>query len=47
MSKYFVKVKGFHDSGLWSETMVCNAVNRWITEEEFKRITGKEYIRER
>lgn len=42
MSK-FEKVKGFYDAKLWSLGMVRNAVNRWITVDEFQEITGKEY----
>ncbi|SET52617.1 Phage uncharacterised protein (Phage_XkdX) [Lacrimispora sphenoides] len=42
MSK-FEKVKGYFDAGLWSEGMVYNAVDRWITADEFWEITGKEY----
>lgn len=43
MSKNFEKVKGFYDARQWSEEMVRNAVERWITTEEFMKITGKEY----
>ena len=43
MSKNYSKVKGYHDTGLWSLGMVRNAVGRWITEEEYKEITGKDY----
>lgn len=42
MSKYN-KVKGYYEAGLWSLKMVRNAVGRWITEEEFTAITGKEF----
>ena len=43
MSK-FEMVKDFYDRGLWSITRVRNAVVKgWITEEEFKIITGKDY----
>lgn len=42
MSK-FEKVKGFYEAELWSLGMVRNAVNRWITPDEFREITGKEY----
>ncbi len=37
----FDKVKKFYDSGLWSERMVRNAVGRWITPEEYCKITGQ------
>ena len=42
-SQNFEKVKGFYDAGLWNEKMVWNAVGRWITEEEYKEITGTDY----
>ena len=43
MSPKFEKVKGYYDSGLWTEAMVKNAVAKgWITAEEFAEITGKE-----
>ena len=42
MSKKYGKVKGYYEAGLWSLEMVRNAVGRWITEEEFTEITGKE-----
>lgn len=42
MSKYN-KVKSYYEAGLWSLKMVWNAVGRWITEEEFTEITGKEF----
>ena len=35
-------VKTWYDKGLWNETMCRNAVVKgWITQEEFKEITGK------
>lgn len=43
MSKNFEKVKDFYNAKLWSEGMVRNAVDRWITADEFLEITGKEY----
>lgn len=43
-SKNFAKVKSFYDQGLWSESRVRDAVGKaWITEAEFKEITGKNY----
>lgn len=43
MTKY-EKVKNFYDNGLWTLKMVKNAViKKWITEEEFKEITGEDY----
>lgn len=43
MKKKFNKVKGFYDEKLWNLYMVSNAVDRWITADEFQEITGKEY----
>lgn len=45
-SKNFIKVKRFYDMKLWNEDRVRNAVtapNPWITESEFKEITGKDF----
>ena len=43
-SKNFDKVKKFYDDGVWSESRVRDAVTRgWITEAEFKEITGKDF----
>ncbi len=41
MSKNYGKVKRFYDAGLWSLAMVRNAVGRWITAEEYTKITGE------
>lgn len=47
-SKNFYKVKKYHDGGLWTEKMVCDAAknppdNPWITEEEAEEIiNGKD-----
>lgn len=43
MSKNYGKVKNFYVTGLWSLAMVRNAVGRWITAEEFTKITGQAY----
>lgn len=43
-SPKFDKVKAYYDNGLWKISRVREAVVRgWITEEEFKEITGEEY----
>lgn len=43
-SAKFAKVKGFFDTGVWSESRVKDAVIKgWITEAEFKQITGHAY----
>lgn len=40
----FDKVKNYYDLKVWDETRVRNAaLKEWITAEEFKEITGKEY----
>ena len=43
MSKNYGKVKGYYDAALWSLGMVRNAVDRWITAEEYREITGQDY----
>lgn len=44
MSAKYEKVKGYYDRGLWTKTMVRNAVvKEWITAEEYKEITGEDY----
>ena len=43
MSKNFEKVKKFYDNGIWNEARVYNSVGKWITAEEYKEITSKEY----
>lgn len=43
-SKNYQKVKTFFNMNVWSEERVRNAVvKKWITEEEFKEITGVDY----
>lgn len=43
-SKNFEKVKNYYDSGRWNILMVKNAVIKgWITEEEYREITGEDY----
>lgn len=44
MSKYYNIVKRNYDNGYWAESKVRDAVVKaWISEEEFKEITGKDY----
>ena len=44
MSAKFEEVKGYYVLGVWSEKKVHNAVVKgWITADEFKLITGKDY----
>lgn len=45
-SKNFEKVKKFYKMGVWSEKMVWNAVGKWITQDEYKEITGEKYNKE-
>lgn len=42
-SNKYDRVKEYYSNGLWSITMVHNAVNKWITPEEFTEITGEVY----
>ena len=43
-SAKYAMVKEFYDTGVWSEPRVKNAVVKgWITEAEYKSITGKTY----
>lgn len=44
MSNMYEKIKGYYDTGLWSEERVRNMVIKGvITEDEYKSIVGKEY----
>ena len=43
MSKNYNKVKEYYDRRYWSKARVQNAVGKWITEEEYKEITGEKY----
>lgn len=42
-SKKFDKVKYYYDNNLWTLDMVRNAVDKWITKEEYTEITGLIY----
>ncbi len=43
-SKNYGKVKRWWDLGMWDENRVRDAVRmNWITEDEFKTITNKDY----
>ena len=42
-SKNFEKVKNYYDNEMWNKARVYNAVGKWITEEEYKEITGEDY----
>lgn len=43
MSKNYAKVKRYYDNCLWSVAMVHAAVGKWITAEEYEKITGAKY----
>lgn len=41
----FKKIKYYYDNKLWTKEMVRNAVKKnKITEEQYKDITGEDYI---
>lgn len=43
-SPKFDKVKKYYDRGLWTKSMVANAVvKEWITAAEYEEITGEPY----
>lgn len=45
-AKYRLVYKYYH-KGLWNIQQVANAVKKgWITPEEFKMITGEDYVEE-
>ena len=43
MSKRFNLVKHYYDVGLWDKSRVHAAVDKWITVDEYKIITGDDY----
>lgn len=43
-SDKYLEIKGYYDSGLWTDEQVTYAVfNGWITSAEFAEITGETY----
>lgn len=45
MSKWYTKIKWWYEAGWWTKKMVKNAViKKWITAEEYKIITGEDYV---
>jgi len=46
-SKNFDKFKEYYDKGLWNKDRIYNVVGLrlGITEEEYKEITGEDYIK--
>ena len=43
MSENYEKVQQYYEKGFWSIKRVKAAVGKWITEEEYRQITGEEY----
>lgn len=44
MSKNYIKIKQYYDSGLWNKVRVKNmVVNGIITEDEYMEIVGEIY----
>ena len=41
-SAKFERIKGYFNTSMWNETMVRNAVGRWISEEEAEQILSGE-----
>ena len=39
----FKKVKEYYEKHMWSIDMVHEAVDKWITKEEYKEITGVDF----
>ena len=45
MSKWYAKIKGWHEAGWWTKWMVKNAVvKEKITADEYKTIVGEDYV---
>lgn len=44
-SKNFSKVQKWYTEGKWNKAMVHDAVGRWITEAEYKELTGEDYVK--
>lgn len=44
-SPKYSMVLTFYEKGFWDINKVRNAVGRWITEEEYVYITGKDYVK--
>lgn len=40
----FNKIKEYYDKGLWSKQRVYNVVGKVITPEEYRLITGEDYV---
>lgn len=46
MSKNYLKVKRYYDKGFWDKERVSAAVGKWITADEYEKITGEKYEEE-
>ena len=45
--KNYAKVKRHWGMGVWSKKRVYNAVAKdWITPEDYKELTGEDYVKE-
>lgn len=44
-SKNFKKVRDYYNLKLWSLAKVKSAVGKWITEDEYEKITGASYAK--
>ena len=44
MSEKYEIVKSYFDRELWSKERVHTAVGKWITANEYKTITGEDYV---
>ncbi len=43
MSKFAIRVKGWYEANIWTETMVMNVYNKGkLTEEEMRWILGED-----
>lgn len=43
VSKNYAKVKRYYDKRLWDKDRVAAAVGKWITADEYEKITGEVY----
>ena len=47
MVRFYEKIKEYYRLGLWGDKRVHDAVKkRYVSAEEYKELTGKEYIEE-
>lgn len=44
MSKNFEKVNYYYIKKYWDKDRVHKSVGKWITEEEYKKITKEDYL---